>query len=319
MAGGTACRRGLLQNYTKVFQIRAGGANMSHTQKRKLWGIAFISPWLVGFSVFQLYPLLASLYYSMTDLGFLNTPVFIGLKNYIDLLTKDGDFFQSIKVTLWYAFFSVPVKLMFALAVAMLMNMRLKGINLFRAVYYLPSIMGGSVAISLLWRFFFMKEGVVNNLLGKLGIPAISWIGDPDIALYTIGLLIVWQFGSSMVLFLAALRQIPHELLEVARIDGAGRVKVFAHITIPLITPIIFFNFVMQMINAFQQFTSAFVVTNGGPMKATYLMGLKIYTDGFRFFRMGYASASSWLLFAIILVFTALIFRSSSLWVYYNN
>jgi oligogalacturonide transport system permease protein len=292
---------------------------LTHSSKMKLWGFAFISPWIIGFAAFQLYPLLASLYYSFTNLGMLNKPKLIGFQNYASLLRGDDYFFQSLKVTLWYAFFSVPVKLAFALLVAVLLNMKLRFLGFFRSVYYLPSIMGGSVAISLLWRFFFMKEGVVNALLAHLFIPPVNWIGNPDVAIYTIGLLSVWQFGSSMVLFLAGLKQIPPELLEAAVVDGAGRAWTFTRITLPLITPIIFFNFVMQMINALQQFTAAFVVTNGGPMRATFLIGLKIYQDAFGFLKLGYASASSWILFLIILAFTALVFRSSDSWVYYNE
>lgn len=283
------------------------------------WGIIFILPWLIGFLVLQLYPLLASLYYSFTDYAPSKPIHFVGLKNFIYMFTSDKVFFKSLKVTTIYTLIAVPAKLMFALFIAMVLNMKLKFINVFRTLYYLPSILGGSVGIAILWRFLFMKEGVVNKLLSILHIPPLDWLGSPNVALYTISLLIVWQFGSSMVLFLAGLKQIPHELYEAATVDGSGRIRTFFYVTLPMLSPIIFFNLVMQMIGAFQDFTGAFVITNGGPMYSTYLFGLKIYDEGFGLMKMGYASALSWILFIIIMVFTAIIFKSSSSWVHYED
>ena len=222
-------------------------------------------------------------------------------------------------VTMKYALISVPSKLFFALIVALILNMRLKGINGFRTVYYIPSILGGSVAVSALWRLMFMSDGILNKLLELIGLPSVNWLGQAGTAMFTICLLQVWQFGSSMVLFLAALKQIPVDLHEAASIDGAGKVKRFFYITLPIITPIVFFNLIMQTINALQNFTSAFVITNGGPLKSTYLIGMKLYTEGFSNFKMGYASAISWILFAIILIFTLFIFKSSDAWVYYED
>ena len=201
----------------------------------------------------------------------------------------------------------------------MLLNMKLKFVNFFRTVYYIPSIMGGSVAISILWKAMFMKEGYINSLLSIFSIPATNWLGNPSLAIYTLSSLVVWQFGSSMVIFLAGLKQIPPELYEACKVDGASRLKMFFNITLPLLSPIIFFNLIMQLINAFQEFTGALVITNGGPVNATYLYVLKVYEDGFRFFKMGYASALSWVLFFIILIFTSLIFKSSTGWVYYTD
>ena len=283
------------------------------------WGVLFIMPWFIGFVVFQLYPLITSLIYSFSEFSVIKKPTFIGLKNYIDMFTQDQYFFMSLWKTLQYALISVPAKLAFALLIAVVLNMKLKFINFFRTIYYLPSIMGGSVAIAILWRFLFMKEGIINRLLANIKIPQINWLGSPNVALFTISLLVVWQFGSSMVLFLAGLKQIPEDLYEAGRIDGAGTVRMFFQITIPMLTPILFFNLVMQLINALQEFTAAFVVTNGGPMRATYLIGLKIYDDGFQFLKMGYASAESWVLFAIILVFTGVIFKTSGSWVHYED
>lgn len=294
----------------------------NNQKKRKLKdyrGLFFIMPWLIGFLFLQLYPFLASLYYSFTQYNVLGQPKFIGLDNYIRLFTIDPDFKKSILVTMKYALISVPGKLFFALIVALILNMKLKGINGFRTVYYIPSILGGSVAVSALWRLMFMSDGILNKLLGLIGLPAVNWLGQAGTAMFTICLLQVWQFGSSMVLFLAALKQIPMDLHEAAGIDGAGKVKRFFYITLPIITPIVFFNLIMQTINALQNFTSAFVITNGGPLKSTYLIGMKLYTEGFSNFKMGYASAISWILFAIILVFTLLIFKSSDAWVYYED
>ena len=282
-------------------------------------GYLYILPWIIGFLVLQLYPLLSSLFYSFTDFNMFNMPNFVGLSNYIKLLTTDASFRNSLSRTFIYVFMGVPVKLTFAFFIAMLLNMKIRFINAFRTIYYLPSIVGGSVAISILWRLLFMKDGAVNKILGLAGIPAVSWLGNPTYALFTISMIIVWQFGSSMVLFLAGLKQIPDELYESARVDGASHVRCFFNITVPLITPVLFFNLIMQMINAFQDFTGAMVVTNGGPLNSTYLYALMLYDQGFKYFRMGYASALSWVLFAIILGFTALIFKSSPMWVNYQD
>jgi oligogalacturonide transport system permease protein len=286
---------------------------------KNCWGWLFIAPWMIGFLVFQIYPLLASLIYSFTDFSILKRPIWIGLQNYVHMFTQDDHFWGSLQVTLLYALISVPWKLIFALFIAMILNMKLKLINFFRTVYYLPSIMGGSVAIAILWRFLFMKSGIINRWLSQVGIPPIDWLGSPNVALITISLLHVWQFGSSMVLFLAGLKQIPEDLYEAGRIDGAGRVRLFFKITLPMLTPILFFNLIMQSINALQEFTGAFVITNGGPMYATYLFGLKIYDEGFQFLKMGYASALSWVLFGVMMLLTLLLFKSSKSWVHYED
>ncbi len=283
------------------------------------WGLLFIAPWLIGFITLQAYPLIMSFYYSFTDFSVLKPGKWVGLQNYIHLFTKDKYFLKSCGVTVKYALMAVPMKLIMALAVAMLLNMRLKGINTFRTIYYLPSIMGGSVAISVLWRFLFMKDGTINSVLAIFHIPAVNWLGDPDVALVTIALLVVWQFGSSMVLFLASLKNVPTELYEAAEMDGASKWRQFRSITIPMITPIIFFNLIMQIIHAIQEFTSAFIITNGGPNHGTYLLGVKIYEDSFKNLKMGLASAESWVMFAAILLITLLVFKSSTAWVFYND
>lgn len=282
-------------------------------------GLLYIAPWLIGFLVFQLYPFGASFVYSFTNYSITNVPKFVGFDNYVAMFTTDNNFYKSLVTTLAYVFLSVPMKLVFALLVAIILNVNLKLVNMYRTLFYLPSILGGSVAVSILWRFLFMKEGMVNRFLQMLYIPPVDWLGSPNVALFTLSLLSVWQFGSSMVLFLAGLKQVPGELYEAGRVDGASRFRMFFTITLPLITPIIFFNIIMQLVNAFQDFTGAFVITNGGPMNSTYLFALKLYDEGFKFYKMGYASALSWILFILILVITAATFKSSKYWTYYED
>ena len=300
-------------------QERMKTAGVRHYPRNWKWGVLFIVPWIIGFAVFQLYPLLASLYYSFTNFSVLADGKWVGVTNYVRLFTKDKHFVKSLLLTVKYALMSVPAKLAFALFIAMLLNMKLKGINLFRTIYYLPSIMGGSVAVSILWKFLFMQDGIVNKALAVLHIPAVSWLGDPDMALVTVSLLVVWQFGSSMVLFLAGLKNVPQDLYEAASVDGASKITQFFKITLPMITPIIFFNLMMQSINALQEFTSVSIITNGGPNRGTYLLGLKIYEEAFQNAKMGYASAVSWVLFLIVLVITGILFRTSDNWVYYED
>lgn len=287
-------------------------------RKRDYQAFIYLAPWLIGLVVLQLYPFLCSLYYSFTDYKITAEPIWVGLKNYTTLFTADKEFVKAFWVTIRFSLMTVPGKLLLALAVAVFLNRNIKGINFIRTLYYIPSLFGGSIAVAMLWKVMFMDNGVINSLLAKIGITGISWLGDPNVALKTICLLEIWQFGSSMVMFLAALKQVPKELYEAASNDGAGKVKSFTKITIPQITPIIFFNMIMQTINALQTYTSASVITGGGPLKSTYVMGLKLYAEGFSYFKMGYASAISWVMFAVILVVTLLLFKSSS-WVYYED
>jgi oligogalacturonide transport system permease protein len=293
--------------------------NLRNYPKSWKWGVLFITPWIIGFALLQAYPLFMSLYYSFTDFSILSAGKWIGTQNYVDLFTQDKYFVKSFLLTIKYTLMSVPLKLIMALIIAMILNMKLKGINLFRTVYYLPSIMGGSVAIAILWKFMFMDEGMVNKALSFFGLPAVNWLGDPKTALITISLLVTWQFGSSMVLFLAGLKNVPIELYEAAAVDGATKLRQFWSITLPMLSPIIFFNLIMQIIHALQEFTSAFIITNGGPNHGTYLIGVKIYEDAFKNLKMGYASASSWILFLTILAVTLLVFKSSDAWVFYND
>ena len=287
--------------------------------KREYQAYLYILPWILGFAILQLYPFVSSFIYSFTDYTVGAKATFQGLANYKKLFTQDKEFWNSLKVTILFALYTVPGKLIMALAVAMFLNRDLKGINLIRTLYYIPSLFGGSVAVALLWRLMFLDNGVINAILSALHLPVIQWLGDTRYALRTICMLEIWQFGSSMVMFLAALKQVPRSLYEAAEIDGAGKVTRFFHITLPQISPIIFFNLINQTIQALQNFTSAQVITEGGPLKSTYVLGLKLYKEGFSYFKMGYASAISWVVFAAIMIFTLAIFASSKLWLHYAD
>ena len=293
--------------------------NRKKTMKREYQAYLYILPWILGFAILQLYPFVSSFIYSFTDYTVGAKATFQGLANYKKLFTQDKEFWNSLKVTILFALYTVPGKLIMALAVAMFLNRDLKGINLIRTLYYIPSLFGGSVAVALLWRLMFLDNGVINAILSALHLPVIQWLGDTRYALRTICMLEIWQFGSSRVMFLAALKQVPRSLYEAAEIDGAGKVTRFFHITLPQISPIIFFNLINQTIQALQNFTSAQVITEGGPLKSTYVLGLKLYKEGVSYFKMGYASAISWVVFAAIMIFTLAIFASSKLWVHYAD
>lgn len=279
----------------------------------------YIAPWLIGFLILQLYPFIMSLIYSFTNYRLGATIKFTGLDNYIRLFTRDADFMKSLRATGIFTIAVVPGKLALSLAVAMFLNRDMKGINLARTVYYIPSLFGGSVAVSVLWKVLFQDNGIINAYIQALGLQTVQFWGNPKYALGTICSLEIWQFGSSMVMSLAALKQVPASLYEAASIDGANSWHRFWHVTIPQISPVLFFNLIMQTIQALQNFTSASVITNGGPLKSTYVMGLKLYKEAFTNFKMGYASAISWVMFLIIMVVTLLLFRFSSAWVSYDD
>ncbi|MEY8354498.1 sugar ABC transporter permease [Lachnospiraceae bacterium 54-53] len=292
---------------------------LTSCKKRDLQAFLYIMPWILGFLILQLYPFITSLYYSFTGYTIGAGADWLGTANYVKLFTKDNEFWNSLKVTLMYTFYTVPGKLVMALAVAVFLNREIRGINLIRTLYYIPSLFGGSVAIAILWKLMFLDNGVMNAILTFFHLPNIQFLGDTRYALRTICALEIWQFGSSMVMFLAALKQVPKSLYEAAEIDGAGKGKRFFQITIPQITPIIFFNMIMQMIQALQNFTSAFVITDGGPLKSTYVLGMKLYKEGFSYFKMGYASAISWVVFTLIMIITLILFGTSSAWVFYGD
>jgi multiple sugar transport system permease protein len=284
-------------------------------------GYLFLSPWLIGLVTFTIIPIIFSLYLSFTDYDLFSSPSWIGLDNYINLFTLDARFFNSLKVTFIYVFFGVFFELCFALLLALILNKGLFGLRLYRAIYYVPSLFGASVAIALLWRQVFGGNGFINDMLAWFGIEGHNWISNPDYALWTLIILKTWQFGAPMIIFLAGLKQIPVDLYEAAMVDGANKWKQFLKVTIPLLTPIIFFNMIMQMINAFQAFTSAYIVSNGsgGPLDSTLFYTLYLYQQGFQNFKMGYASSMAWILLLIIAFFTALAFLSAKKWVHYEQ
>lgn len=282
-------------------------------------GYVFLAPWLVGFLGLTLFPILASLYLSFTHYDLLSPPKWIGIQNYLDLFS-DPRYLMSVQVTLFYVFVSVPLKLAFALLLAALLNRGLRGLNMYRSIYYLPSLLATSVAVAVMWRQLFSADGVVNDVLRFLGWHSPpDWLTNPHTVIYTLIALSVWEFGSPMIIFLAGLRQIPQELYEAARVDGANRVQQFFRITFPLLTPLVFFNLILQMIAAFQSFTQSYVISggSGGPVDHTLLYSLYLYQQAFGLLNMGYGTAMAWVLLLAIAIFTAGLFRTSRYWVFY--
>nr|WP_243734954.1 sugar ABC transporter permease [Paenibacillus turpanensis] len=280
----------------------------------------FILPFLIGFFALTLFPVIMSLYLSFTDYDMLQKPAWIGFENYERMLFDDRKFIQSVKVTFYYVFTAVPFRLVFALAIALLLANVFKFMGLYRTMLYLPSVIGGSVAVSVMWRQLFGNDGAVNSILSIFGIEGISWLGDPKYALWTLILLYGWQFGSSMLIFLAGLKNIPNTYYEAAQVDGANAFQRFFRVTLPLLTPIILFNVVMQTIQGFMAFTPSFIIFGDGrPLNSTLLYVLYMFQRAFTFFDMGYASAMAWLLLLVIGLFTAFIFKSSSYWVHYES
>ncbi len=279
-------------------------------------GVLFTLPFTVGFLLFMIVPMGISLYYSFCDYNILSPRVFTGMKNFITMF-KDATFFKALRVTFFFAFVSVPLKLVFALIVAMLLleNSRMSGF--YRAAYYLPSIIGGSVAVSILWKRMFAMDGVINKLLGALGIQtSFSWLASTKTAIWVLILLVVWQFGSSMLIFLSSLKQVPQSLYEAAEVDGASGPAKFFRITLPLLTPTIFFNLVMQTINGFLAFTQCYIITQGKPMDSTLLYTVYMYQQSFEFHNTGYGAALAWMMLAVIGLITLFLFATKKFWVY---
>ncbi len=309
--------------------------------RRNAVGYLFLTPWFLGFFILTVYPMAYSLWLGFTNYDFTqpDSTQWIGIGNYMKMfgplfglssfttsigeaMRADPYYMKSLSVTFTYVFVSVPLKLIFALAVAMLMNQKLKGVPFYRAVYYIPTLLGGSVAIAVLWRKLFEKSGLVNSLLEAVGFSDLpGWITNPRYALWTLVLLTVWQFGSSMIIFLAGLKQIPQDYYEAASVDGAGKGRQFFTITIPLLSPVILFTLVLQIITTFQAFTQAYIIGggSGGVLNSTLFYTLHLYIQGWTYYEMGYASAMAWVLLVIIGVFTALVFRTSDLWVSYGT
>ncbi|GAA2026962.1 sugar ABC transporter permease [Pseudokineococcus marinus] len=285
-----------------------------------LAGYAFLTPWLLGFFLLTVGPMLASLYLSFTRYDLFNAPSWVGLENY-QRLFADPRFIDSVQVTTLFAVIGVPVKLAASLAVAMLLNMALGAKGFYRSAFYLPSLVGASVSIAIVWRAIFIDGGIVDRIGQGVGLEAGGWVGDPSRTLPMFILLTVWQFGAPMVIFLAGLKQVPAELYEAASVDGAGPVRRFLSITLPMLSPVIFFNLLLETINAFQVFASAFIISNGtgGPANSTLFYTLYLYIRGFGDFQMGYASAMAWLLVLVVGAITLVFFKTSRSWVHYSG
>ena len=284
-------------------------------------GYLFLLPWFIGFFGLTLGPMISSLYLSFTDFDLLTSPDWVGAANYVRIFTADPKFAKSMQVTFFFVIFSVPLKLAFALGVALLLNRGMRGLPLYRAVFYLPSLLGASVAIAVLWRTLFAGDGLVNDFLLNFGIQGPSWISNPRFSLWTLIVLAVWQFGSPMIIFLAGLRSIPQDMYEAASLEGASKLRVFWKITLPMLTPVVFFNAIIQTIEGFKSFTPAFIISGGtgNPINSTLFYTLYLYQEAFEFFRMGYASALAWILLVIVALFTGFSFLTSKYWVHYDD
>ncbi|MEC1520758.1 sugar ABC transporter permease [Neobacillus niacini] len=289
--------------------------------KENLTGYAFISPFIIGFLAFTFIPILASLYLSFTNYNLFASPTWIGMDNYIKMFTADPRYWQSLKVTLIYVLAGVPLRLAFALLIALMLNTASRAVGLYRSLFYLPSLIGGSVAVAIMWRNVFGDLGIVNIVLDVLGLSTVRWFGNPTAALWMLIFLSVWQFGSSMLIFLAGLKGIPKSYYEAASVDGANGIQKFFKITLPMLSPVILFNTVMQTIAAFMTFVPAFIISKGtgGPLDGTLLYSLYLFIQGFEFFNMGYASAMAWIMLIIVGILTAIIFTTSKYWVHYES
>lgn len=287
--------------------------------KESVAGYVFITPFIIGLVVFTAIPFFTSLYLAFTEYNILTPAKWIGMANFKKMFFEDKLFWKSFWVTFKFALIQVPVKLLVSLGVALILSRNSRAIPVYRAAFYIPSLMGGSVAVALTWKQMFAYKGAINAILGALGMEPVKWLSDPKTALGVLIGLGVWQFGSSMLIFLAALKNVPQSYHEAAIVDGAGPVRRFFKIVLPMITPIFFFNLVNQTIGAFQAFNSSYLISQGKPLNTTLYYGLHLYNRAFTYYEMGYGSAMAWFMLLVIAVFTALIFRSSSAWVYYES
>ncbi|MEU1302967.1 carbohydrate ABC transporter permease [Streptomyces shenzhenensis] len=301
---------------------RRPAAERGRRVRERQWpAYVFLSPWMIGAVVLTLVPMAVSLYLSFTDYNMFDPPRWVGLRNYGDMLTQDPRYWRSVGTTLLYVVVAVPLKLALALGVAMLLKNLARGRAFYRSAFYAPSLLGASMSIALVWRALFNDGGSVSGVLDTFGIHTGSWVGNPHLAVYAVVLLSVWQFGAPMVIFLAGLQQVPPDLYEAAALDGAGRWRQFVSITVPMLSPVVFFNLVLEIINSFQVFTPAFAISggDGGPADSTLFYTLHLYERGFTASHMGYAAAMAWLLLIVIGVITLILFRTSRSWVFYAD
>lgn len=290
-------------------------------RERQWPAYVFLTPWMIGALVLTLVPMAVSLYLSFTDYNLFDPPHWVGLRNYTEMLTDDPRYWRSVGTTMLYVVVAVPLKLGLALAVATLLKNLERGRAFYRSAFYAPSLLGASMSIALVWRALFNDGGTVSGILDSVGIHAGGWVGNPDLAVYVVVLLTVWQFGAPMVIFLAGLQQISPDLYEAAALDGAGRWRQFVSITVPMLSPVVFFNLVLEIINSFQVFTPAFVISGGkgGPADSTMFYTLYLYERGFTASHMGYAAAMAWMLLIAIAAITLILFRTSRSWVFYAD
>lgn len=294
--------------------------NLRKRERHKnLVGYLFISPWLFGFTALTVGPMLVSFVLAFTKYDYITKIKWVGFDNFTKIFTADYHFWNSVWVTFKYVFIRQPLALAVALAIALLLNGVGRGSDFYRTLFYLPSIVGGGVAVSVMWKMILAKEGMLNTVLALFNIPPVSWLSHPKITFYSLVMISLYGFGGAMIIFLAGLKDIPVSLYEAAEIDGAGRIAKFKNITIPMLSPVIFFNLVNGIIGGFQTFTSAFVITGGGPIGTTSFYMLNLYSQAFEYHRAGYASALAWILFWIILFFTLIVFKSSDMWVFYET
>ncbi len=293
----------------------------SLARREALWAYAFIGPWIIGFIIFTLGPMLASLFFSFTEYNIVDTPKLVGLKNYIDLF-NDKLFWHALGVTFRYAVFALPLGLVFSYCLALLLNQKIPGLNVWRTIYFLPSVVAG-VAVGLLWvRILHPNTGILNEFLSLFGIKGPGWLADPAWVTPALVIMSLWGVGGSVIIYLAGLQGVPTDLYDAAKVDGATALQRFWHVTLPMTTPVIFYNLVLGLIGTFQYFTEVFVVTGGrlgDPARATLFYNIYLYQNAFKYFHMGYASTLAWVLFIIVLALTLLIFRSSGAWVYYEG
>ncbi len=295
---------------TKSFSMR---------KQEEIAGWAFASPWIIGFLFFTAGPMIASAVFSFTSWDILTPIQWVGFANFRTAFSNDALVWQSLKVTTIYAFVSVPLQIILGLAVALLLNTKIRGLQFYRTIYYLPSVLSG-VAVALLWRWIFSPDfGLVNSFLASLGIAGPGWLGDANWALPSLIIMSLWYVGGGIVVYLAGLQGVPTELYEAAEVDGASTWSQLVNVTLPLITPVLFYELITGIIAALQVFTQALIMTDGGPHNATLFYMLYLYRNAFQFFKMGYASVLAWILFAYILVLTIIVFRSSQLWVFYSG
>ncbi|GAA3871827.1 carbohydrate ABC transporter permease [Tessaracoccus defluvii] len=300
-------------------QLRPG--QRAFKRKETVAGYGFLTPWLIGFFGLTLLPMVYSLYLSFTKYNLFKAPEWIGFDNYVRLFTHDPQFIHSAKITLTYVLVGTPIQLSAALLVAMLLNYRERGSGFFRSAFYAPSLIGGSVSVAIVWRAMFNSDGPVDSFLSSIGIHLGGWVGNPNLVLPAMIILAVWQFGATMVIFLAGLKQIPKELYEAAEMDGAGAWSRFRTVTLPMLSPVIFFNLLLGLIGAFQVFASAYIISrgSGGPAGMTNFITVYLYKRGFSDGQMGYAAAMAWVLLIVVAIIATILFRTQKSWVHYSG